>query len=74
MFDFNKLDDYKVALDDGFRFDEWISDDVHLEVGKLLKDYQFIHEDERFYTNLKIEDWERFKKEVTDFLLNGVVK
>lgn len=75
MFDFNKLDKYKVVLDDGLKVckfadkesDEWCilekTDDVYkMEVcpSKSNKDY-----------DVEEKDWEEFKNKVANFFLGG---
>lgn len=71
-FDFNKLDDYKVALDDGLMIvtDDEFSDITLKKTGKM---YTAVIENiwEDSSTIIKETDWETFKKKVADYLLGA---
>ena len=81
-FDFNKLDDYKVALDDGAVFEDDVDmysehmNDIVLcivTVYKKSKDMYFLNIEDyncNVVVNISENNFETFKKKVADFFLN----
>ncbi|MGL5686001.1 MAG: hypothetical protein ACRCXQ_09445 [Vagococcus fluvialis] len=76
MFDFNKLDSYKVAIDDGFILegqDEIVINGMFVEIQLFKKElYGYVitglaHD--TYVINLEEKDWNTFKTKVTDFFL-----
>lgn len=77
MFDFNKLDDYKVALDDGF----WYTKEEDDGECSYNTDYLCFIESQKTYSYYNLnsfgeveiyaedKDWETFKKKVADYFL-----
>lgn len=78
-FDFKKKDDYKIALDDGFVYQK----DEHDGELSFNTDYVRFIENKNTYSFYNIdsfgevevyaedENFDEFKKKVTDFLLNN---
>lgn len=64
-FDWNKMDDYKVAIDDGFNLEHYYGEEFVIKRGYekyiLLTQTDCIAE----------KDWETFKQKVADYFLGG---
>lgn len=83
MFDFNKLDDYKVALDDGFTLSQAFFKHIGMQEYDSLVLEKCVYPITRYcligyFRGLPVmafedKDWETFKKKVADYFL-GVDK